>query len=52
MKTSQQPKIKKREKTIFERVLEEKRVLTECIRKGGDLNQVAKEHDIKFATPV
>lgn len=39
-------------KSIFRRVLEDKQVIRECIQKGGDIKQVAKDLGIKFATPI
>lgn len=39
-------------KSVFQRVLEDKRVIRECIRKGGNVKQIAKERGIKFATPL
>lgn len=39
-------------KSIFRRVLEDKQVIRECIQKGGDIKQVAKDRGIKFATPI
>ena len=34
------------------KLLEDKRAIRECIQKNGDLKKLAKERDIKFATPV
>ena len=39
-------------KSFFQKLLEDKRAIRECIRKYGDLKKLAKERDIKFATPV
>ena len=35
-------------KSFFQKLLEDKR----AIQKNGDLKKLAKERDIKFATPV
>ena len=34
------------------RVLEDKRAIRDCIQKGGDVKQLAKERGIQFATPL
>lgn len=39
-------------KNLFQKILEDKRAIRECIQKNGDLKKVAKERGIKFATPV
>ena len=39
-------------KSFFQKLLEYKRAIRECIQKNGDLKKLAKERDIKFATPV
>ena len=39
-------------KSFFQKLLEDKRAIRECIQKNGDLKKLAKERDIKFATPV
>ena len=39
-------------KCFFQKLLEDKRAIRECIHKNGDLKKLAKERDIKFATPV
>lgn len=39
-------------KSMFDKMLENKMALNECIRKGGDINQLAKELNVKLATPV
>lgn len=38
--------------SIFQKVLEDKRAIRECIQKGGNVEKVAKDRGIKFATPV
>lgn len=46
-------KEKKQEtKSIFQRVLDDKRAIRECIRKGGDISKIEEERGIKFATPL
>ncbi len=37
---------------LFNKALEDKRAINECIRKGGDLKQIAIERGIRFATPI
>lgn len=44
------PKVKPN--NFFQKLLEDKRAIRECIQKNGDLKKLAKERDIKFATPV
>lgn len=39
-------------KSFFQKLLEDKLAIRECIQKNGDLKKLAKERDIKFATPV
>ena len=39
-------------KSFFQKLLEDKRAIRECIQKNGDLKKLAKERDIKFETPV
>lgn len=43
---------KGKKKSIFQQVLEDKRAIRECIQKGGDIKQMAKERGIRFATPL
>ena len=45
-------KIKQKTKSIFQRVLEDKRAIRDCIQKGGDVKQLAKERGIQFVTPL
>ena len=51
METKEMNKEKKA-RSFFTKVLEDKRAINECIRKGGDLKQIANERGIKFATPI
>lgn len=37
---------------IFQRMLDDKRAIRECIANRGNLEQLAHERNIKFATPV
>ena len=43
---------KEKQQNIFRRMLEDKRAIRECIRKGVDLNKLAKDRGIKFAKPL
>ena len=46
-------KIKKPErKSVFLKMIEDKKAISECIRMGGDLNKLAKERGLKFAKPL
>lgn len=45
-------KIKHKTKSIFQKVLEDKRAIRDCIQKGGDVKQLAKERGIQFVTPL
>ena len=38
--------------SIFQKVLEDKRAIRECIQKGENVEKVAKDRGIKFAIPV
>lgn len=37
---------------IFQRIMEDKKAITECIRNNGDLKSLQRERGIKFATPI
>ncbi len=37
---------------ILEKIMEDKKTIHKCIREGGDLKKIAKERNIKFATPI
>lgn len=39
-------------KNVFQQILEDKRAIRECIQNGGNIEKVAKERGIKFATPL
>ncbi len=43
---------KEKQQNIFRCMLEDKRAIRECIRKGGDLKKLAKDRGIKFAKPL
>ena len=46
-------KIKKPErKSVFLKMIEDKKAISECIRMGGDLGKLAKERGLKFAKPL
>lgn len=38
--------------SVFQRILEDKRIIRECIQKGGDIKKIAQQRGIKFATPL
>ena len=38
--------------SILEKMLEDKKAIQKCIREGGDLQKVAEERNVKFATPL
>lgn len=37
---------------VFQKMLEDKHSIRECIQSKGDVKQLADERGIKFATPV
>lgn len=37
---------------ILEKMLEDKKAIRECIRKGGDLKKTAKDRNVRFVTPI
>ena len=39
-------------KSVFLKLIEDKKAISECIRNGGDILEVAKERGIQLATPV
>ena len=39
-------------KSVFHKVLEDKRAIRQCIQNGGNIKDVAKERGIKFAMPI
>lgn len=38
--------------SVFQKILEDKRIIRECIQKGGDVKKIAQQRGIKFATPL
>jgi hypothetical protein len=42
----------KKQKSPILKLIEDQRAISECIRKGGDLNKLAEERGLKFAKPV
>lgn len=43
---------KKDIKSVFLKLIEDKKAIAECIRNGGNTIEVAKERGIQLATPV
>lgn len=39
-------------KSIFQKILDDKRAIRKCIQNGEDIKKTAKERGIKFATPL
>ena len=37
---------------ILEKMMADKKAIHKCIREGGDLKKIAKERNIRFATPI
>lgn len=44
--------MEQKHKSVFLRLLEDKRAISECMRNGGDLGKLAKERGIQFAKPI
>lgn len=40
------------QKSVIQKMVEDKNAINKCIREGGDLKALANERGIKFATPV
>ena len=38
--------------SILEKMMEDKKAIQKCIREGGDLKKIAKERNVRFATPL
>ena len=51
MKTDTKTK-KPERKSVFLKLVEDKKAISECIRMGGDLSKLAKECGLKFAKPL
>ena len=45
-------KAEQKAKSVFQRVLDDKRAIRECIQKKENIETLAKERGIKFATPL
>ena len=43
---------KKDIKSVFLKLIEDKKAISECIRNGGNIIEVAKERGIQLATPI
>ena len=39
-------------KSVVLKLIEDKKAISECIRNGGDILEVAKDRGIQLATPV
>ena len=39
-------------KSVFLKLIEDKKAISECIHNGGDILEVAKDRGIQLATPV
>ncbi len=53
MKTTKKEENKKQEvRDFFNKMMEDKRAINDCIRNGGNLKQLTKTRGIKFATPI
>ena len=44
--------IEHKKKSVFLRILEDKRAIRKCVQEGGDVKKLAKERGIKFLTPL
>ena len=42
--------IEHKKKSVFLRILEDKRAIRKCVQEGGDVKKLAKERGIKFST--
>lgn len=38
--------------SILEKMFQDKKAISDCIRNGGDLKKVAKERNVRFAKPI
>ena len=38
--------------SVFQKILEDKRIIRECIQTPGDIKEIARQRGIKFATPL
>lgn len=39
-----------KKRSVFLRILEDKRAIRKCVQEGGDVKKLAKERGIKFST--
>ena len=37
---------------VLEKMIENQKAIHKCIREGGDLKKIAKDRNIRFATPI
>ena len=44
--------IEHKKKSVFLRILDDKRAIRKCVQEGGDVKKLAKERGIKFSTPL
>ena len=44
--------IEHKKKSVFLRILEDKRAIRKCVQEGGDVKKLAQERGIKFSTPL
>lgn len=44
--------IKHKPVSVFQKILEDKKAIRQCIQAKGDIKKIAKERGIKFATPL
>lgn len=42
----------KKQKSLILKLLEDRKAINECIRKGGDIQKLAEERGLKFAKPL
>lgn len=43
---------KPKKRSVFLKILEDKKAISECIRKGENLSKLAEERGLKFAKPL
>lgn len=39
-------------KSVFLKLIEDKKAISECIRSGGNIKQLAEERGLQFAKPI
>lgn len=42
----------RKKKSVFWKVIEDKKAIRECLQSGGDLEKLAKERGLKFVKPI